>query len=314
MPTRPNGPRWRLSACSPLSESTPPLLGAIEAGGTSIRCAVASTFDELLCATVHEFSTTTPQASLDLVAQFFQPFRDQGLLRTIGIASFGPLDRANFSIANTTPKQLWRNHHWQRELNARLGGVQVALEVDTTAAVVAEVRHGSAKGAHVAVYLTVGTGIGGGIAVNGSPLHGIVHPEIGHLLIGRAPGDTQKSLCPFHQDCLEGLISGPAIVERYGVQASQLDPDHEGLQLIAHYLGIACANVTTMIGAQRIVIGGGVMEAPALLQRVRQRTADLLGGYLPHTALQGTTVSTIVAPAFKHSGLIGAWLLAEQLR
>ena len=314
MPKRPNGQRLLSSACSPLSEPTPPTVGAIEAGGTSIRCVVASSLEELSGATVLEVPTTTPEQSLDFVARFFRPFTEQGAVQTIGIASFGPLDRANFTIAETTPKVLWRGVNWHHELNARLGTLSVAIETDTNAAVLAEVHHGSAKGARVAAYLTVGTGIGGGIAVEGAPLRGLGHPEIGHLLIGRVPGDTQRSLCPFHHDCLEGLISGPAIVDRFGVHASKLEVNHEGVQLISHYLAVACANVTTMIGPECIVLGGGVMENPHLLQRIREKTADLLGGYLPQHQLRDASLATIVAPHFPHSGLVGAWLRAAALQ
>ena len=292
---------------------TLPLIGAIEAGGTTIRCAVARTLEEMVEVAVVDVPTSSPEQSLDVVTTFFQPFADRGELAAIGVASFGPLNTETSTIADTSPKIAWRNLNWRQQLVSRLGDLRVVVDTDTNAAVLAESRYGNASGVEVAVYLTVGTGIGGAIAVNGSPLHGIGHPEVGHQLIARAPGDHHKGTCAFHHDCLEGFASGTAIVERYGAPASQLDELHEGLQFEAHYLAIACANLTTMVAAECIVLGGGVMEARGLRSRVAERAAHLLNGYLPHGQVRDHSLSTIVAPKFENSGLIGAWLLAREL-
>lgn len=256
--------------------------------------------------------TTTPEVTLDRVGAFFQPFVQSGQLAAIGVASFGPLDLQTMTIASTTPKVSWRGLNWRYALHSRLGDLRLTVETDTNAAIIAETNSGAAVGVDVAAYVTVGTGIGGAIFVGGSPLHGIGHPEIGHVLVGRAPGDTHLGICTFHENCLEGFASGSALVERYGVPATLLPANHKGLELEAHYLAAACVNLILTVGAERIVLGGGVLDTKGLRRQVSEKAAQLLNGYLPQQEVNGLAVSVIVAPKFIHSGLVGAWLLAPR--
>jgi fructokinase len=188
----------------------------------------------------------------------------------------------------------------------------VAVDTDVNAAAVAEATYGAGRGDDPLVYLTVGTGIGGGAMIHGRPLHGLMHPEMGHMLLARQPSDRRPSVCPFHEDCLEGLASGHAITVRFGAPES-LPPQHEAWTLEALYLGQALATIISLLSPQRIIIGGGVMHHLPLLPHVRSACARTLHGYLPRLKEPGDLASYIVAPALgDQSGIIGALWLAQR--
>jgi fructokinase len=250
---------------------------------------------------------------LQRVITFFRPYT----LRSLGLATFGPidLDRASPSYGRilSTPKLAWQGCPIVDILQTALG-VPVAVDTDVNAAALAEFMLGAGQGCDPLVYLTVGTGIGGGAIIHGRPLHGLIHPEMGHMFLARAPGDTRPSGCPFHQDCLEGLASGEAIRLRFGAP-EMLSSAHQAWDLEASYLGQALATMAMILSPQRLVIGGGVMHQSHLLPRIREACARALHGYLPRLKIPSDFEAYIVAPALEdQAGVVGALCLAETVR
>jgi fructokinase len=290
--------------------ATSHLFGGIEAGGTKFICAVGQTPQ-----TIHvsaSIPTTTPTATLSQVIAFFRTY----VVRSLGLAAFGPIDldrqSATYGHILSTPKLAWQGCRIVDILQTALG-VPIALDTDVNAAALAEFMYGAGQGCDPLVYLTVGTGIGGGAVIQGRALHGLVHPEMGHMLLARAPGDTRPSSCPFHEDCLEGLASGDAMRLRFGAP-ELLPPQHEAWTLEAIYLGQALASIAAILSPQRIVIGGGVMHQPQLLPLIREACAQTLHGYLPRLRTPSDFEAYIVAPALgDHAGVIGALYLAQEV-
>jgi fructokinase len=283
-------------------------LGAVETGGTHVRCAWGNEPGDLH--DVEEVDTTTPEAAVDAIAAYFE--RAPAVER-VGVAAFGPIevdrDAAGWGALLPTPKQGWGGFALGPQLERRLG-VPVALDTDVNAAALAEATAGAGRGADPLVYLTVGTGIGMGAVVGGRPLHGLLHPEAGHLRVPRAPGDEFAGVCPFHGDCWEGLAAGPAIAERHGADPAELPDDHPAWTTEAHYVAHGIAAIVLVLSPQRVVLGGGVGRRPALLDAVRERLPEALAGAIDRPA-PGAVASYVVAPAFgARSGLAGALALA----
>ncbi len=282
-----------------------PLLGAIEAGGTKFVLAVGQGPDAI--AARHVIPTQDPAETLGAAAAWFA---NAGTIAALGIASFGPveLDRASprWGQLLATPKPGWAGCDLAGYFGKALG-VPVELETDVNGAAMAEARLGAGRGGTSLAYVTVGTGIGGGLVIEGRPVHGIAHPEMGHLYPRRAPDDTFAGICPHHGDCLEGLVSGPAIQARWGTSLSHLPPDHPGHAIVASYLAQLCNTIFAVTAAQTVVLGGGVTKAPGLIAAVRAEARRLDGGYLP-----GGGGHRIEAPVLgEDSGIAGALLLAE---
>ncbi len=274
------------------------LYGAVEAGGTKFVVAVGD--DPLQPREVRRFSTSNNP--LETVAEVVQYFQERGPLKGVGVATFGPIDFASGAITNT-PKLAWQNFPLRDALRRGLN-VPVGFDTDVNGAALGEARCGAGKGLENLVYITVGTGIGGGALVGGQLVHGLMHPEMGHLLVRRAAGELAefKGVCPFHGDCLEGLASGPAMQARWGVPADELPPEHEAWRIEADYLAQACVNLACVVSPQVIVLGGGVMGQRHLFPLVRTRAEELSQGYLPLPA--------IVPPGLEYPGLSGAFVLA----
>jgi fructokinase len=287
------------------------LSGGIEAGGTKFVCAVGDRPHTIQASTA--IPTTTPTETLQRVIAFFQPYA----LCSLGLATFGPidLDRASptYGCILSTPKLAWQGCPIVGAIQTALG-VPVAVDTDVNAAALAEFMYGAGQGCDPLVYLTVGTGIGGGAVVQGRPLHGLMHPEMGHMLLARAPGDKWPGGCPFHQDCLEGLASGEAIRLRFGPPEA-LPSAHQAWDLEASYLGQALATIAAILSPQRLIIGGGVMHQTHLLPRIREACAQALHGYLPRLKTVSDFEAYIVAPALgDQAGVVGALCLAETVR
>ena len=235
----------------------------------------------------------------------------------MGIGSFGPLclDPAapNYGSITSTPKPGWGNYPLLQALTEGRN-LPAAMDTDVNAAVLAEIAMGAAKGCDNAVYITVGTGIGGGVAIHGKAVHGLVHPEVGHMLLSIHPDDPLKrGVCPYHTCCAEGLAAGPALGKRAGQDARNLPDDHPVFQLEAYYLAQLCVNLIMTLSPERIILGGGVLARDGLLPMVRKQTLELLGGYVQHPAIQSGLESLIVKPAlFPISGLAGAYLLGKE--
>jgi fructokinase len=285
-------------------------VGAIELGGSKVVCAVGRGTGEVGAEAV--MPTATPARTLADAIAFF---RAQGALGAIGIAAFGPLDldprSPTFGSITDTPKPGWS---WTDLVGPfRRGlGVPVALETDVNGAALGEHRWGAGRGAATLVYVTVGTGIGGGSLIDGRPMHGLGHPEMGHMRVPHDRGaDPFAGLCPFHGDCLEGLASGPALAARWSAPAESLPPDHPAWPLEARYLALGLVNVIAVLSPERIVIGGGVMRGPRLLPRLRAEVTALLAGYAPSATI-GDIDRYIVLPALgARSGVLGALALAR---
>ena len=277
------------------------MLGGIEAGGTKFVCVVGTGPDDVKDEA--RFPTTSPGETLDHVVSFFA--RHPGL-EALGVGSFGPLDldpaSPTYGHITATPKKGWANVDL-RGLLGRALGVAVTLDTDVNAAVLGEHRWGAACGVDDALYLTVGTGIGGGALASGKPVHGLVHPEMGHVRIPRDPEDRFPGVCPFHGDCLEGLASGPAIERRWGRRGEELPLDHPAWETLARDLALGIAGVVCTLSPRLIIVGGGGARPP-LLPRVRAHVERLLNGYV-----RGPE---IVAPGLgPRSGVLGALVLAE---
>lgn len=289
------------------------LYGAIEAGGTKFNCAV---FDEhRIQIDAVRLPTTSPEETLSRVIDFFQTHQERGVeLSAIGVASFGPLDlniqSPTYGYITSTPKPFWANVDLIGRLQRALKST-FALDTDVNGAALAEYYWGAGQECDSLIYITVGTGIGGGVVVHGKPLHGLIHPEIGHMLLPRIEG--VQGQCSFHENCAEGYGSGRAIEEMWGQPAQTLAPDHPAWDRQALVLAQLCHNLMMSFSPQKIIMGGGVMAQSHLLEKVIQKTISSLNGYLTlpaHTSLS----DVIVHPALGEcSGLYGAFALAKNL-
>lgn len=293
-----------------------PLYGGIEAGGTKFVCAVGSGPDEIRAEV--RFPTTTPQETLQQAVEFFQTqeARLGERLTAIGIASFGPVDlipqSPTYGFITSTPKPGWRNVDIVGYIRRALK-VPVGFDTDVNGAALAEGLWGAAQGLDTFIYLTVGTGIGGGGMVGGKLIHGLLHPEMGHLRIPHDRGrDPFEGRCPYHGDCLEGLASGPALEARWGVRPENLPPDHPAWDLEAEYLALALHNLVCALSPQRVILGGGVMKQAHLFPRIRARLRDLLNGYIPVPAILTEEIEAYVVPPAlgDRAGVLGALALA----
>ena len=290
------------------------LYAGIEAGGTKFNCVVASSPTNIIARAT--FPTTTPGETLTACSDFFiDQSKANGVLTSLGVACFGPVDlqkdSPTYGYITATPKKYWSNcdvvGHYEDSL-----GIPVAFDTDVNGAALGEYLYGAARGLDDFVYVTVGTGIGAGVFANGVPVNGMVHTEIGHMLVSREREKTTfESICPFHENCLTSLAAGPAIEARWKKPAHELPEDHEAWDLEAYYLAILCHNLTLSFSPTRIILGGGVMSQSHLFPKIRQQFEELMNGFmLPSMPLE----KYIVAPWLPgSSGEVGALALAERL-
>ncbi len=296
-----------------------PLVGGIEAGGTKIVCATGTGPDDLN--RMSFASGNGPSAVLASVAGWFREEEERrGTLHAVGIGSFGPVDLApgspTYGFITSTPKTGWRNTDILGSVRRAFPSILVAFDTDVNAAALGEQRWGAAAGLDDFVYITIGTGIGAGVMAGGRLVHGLVHPEMGHLRLPRIPGDTFEGGCPFHGDCWEGLCSGPAMKKRTGMPAEELPPDHEAWRIEARYVALALANIVCALSPKRIVLGGSVPNAGRLgserfFGMVRAEVRDALNGYIVSPALDDGIGGYIVPPLLGgNAGVCGALALA----
>jgi fructokinase len=292
------------------------LFGGVETGGTWCVCAVGEGPENL--AAEEQFRTGGPEDTLERIVGFFRSA--PGPLAAVGIGSFGPVDvdpsSDTWGYVTTTPKPNWRQVAVAPVIRDRLG-VPVAFDADVTAAAAGERRWGAGQGADSLCYITVGTGIGAGLLIDGRPWHGLVHPEAGHIRVPRVQGDTEEAfagVCPVHGDCWEGLASGPAIAKRWGGEPAGLGDDHPAWQMEAEYLALGIVSIILIASPGRVILGGGVMERRGLLELVRRRVAELLAGYLDTPLLAEDIGSYLVPPGLgDRAGVLGAIALAREL-
>ncbi len=289
------------------------LYGGIEAGGTKIVCAVGSGPTDIRAEL--RIPTTTPEETLGQIITFFR--QQNAPISALGIGAFGPLSpdpaAPDYGFITSTPKPGWANVDVAGTIGRSLG-VPVGFDTDVNVAALGEARWGAAQGLTTFLYLTVGTGIGGGGLSNGRLMHGLLHPEMGHILLPHnREGDTFSGVCPYHGDCLEGLASGPAMRARWGEAAEKLPADHPAWAQEAHYLALACVNFICTLSPQRIILGGGVMSQSQLFPLIRQETQSLLNGYVQSPVILQHIDTYIVPPALGgRAGVLGALALAEQ--
>ena len=292
-----------------------PLWGGIEAGGTKTVCAIGTGPDDLRAEV--RIPTTTPLETIQQVIRFFRQQAREEPLEAVGIASFGPLDSnpdsPSFGHITTTPKPGWA--HTDLAGSVRQGlGTPVGFDTDVNAAALAEHRWGATRGLDNFVYLTIGTGIGGGGMVNGRLIHGLNHPEMGHIRIPHDRAlDPFDGSCPYHGDCLEGLAAGPALEARWGQPAAMLGEDHPAWPLEADYLAFGLVNVICILLPQRIIMGGGIMQQPQIFPLLRRKVQEVLNGYLQAPGILDQIDEYIVPPGLgNRAGVLGAIALAQR--
>jgi fructokinase len=288
------------------------LYGAIEAGGTKFICGIGLRPDNLQIA---QIPTTTPDETIAGAVRFFKSSVKP--IKAVGIGSFGPVDlrrgSRTYGYIMSTPKEGWRNFDLAGSI-ARAFHVPVGFDTDVNAAALGEAQYGAGRGLTDCLYITVGTGIGGGAIVNGSVLHGLMHPEMGHI---RVPHDFSidpfAGVCPFHRDCLEGLASGPAMQARWGIPPQNLPDSHEGWDLEAHYLALGLASWICILSPQRIILGGGVMQMRRLLGLILKELSLLLNRYIKAPEFNEGIFDYVVSPGLGNlAGVAGALVLAER--
>lgn len=286
--------------------------GGIEAGGTKFICAVGSGPDDV--SALEQIPTTTPDETFQRVIEFFRGHA--GPLGGIGIGSFGPVDprpeSPTYGHITSTPKPGWAHIDFAGTI-ARALETPVVFDTDVNAAAVGEHLWGAARGVDTFIYMTVGTGIGGGGLIRGRRMGGMIHPEMGHLTLPRAEGDHFSGICPFHGDCLEGMVSGPALEARCGAPAETLAADHPVWDFAVHYLAHALANYIYVLSPQRIVLGGGVAQQAHLFPRIRARVQEILNGYVVAPEVLDAIDRYIVPPGLgNRAGVLGALAMARE--
>ena len=290
------------------------LVGGLETGGSKVVCAIGTGAGDVRAEA--RFPTTTPAQTLQHAAEFFTEQAARTPLAALGVASFGPLDldprSPTFGFITTTPKPGWASVDLLSPLREALG-VPVALDTDVNGAALAEQRWGAGRGVESLVYVTVGSGIGGGALVHGRPVHGLVHPEMGHL---RVPHDRAldpfPGACPHHGDCLEGLASGPALAARWGHPPDTLPDAHPAWDLQAHYLALGLANIIIVLSPHRVVLGGGIMARSHLYPLIRVKLVAALAGYIRTPGLTNDIDTYLVPPSLgPQAGVLGALALAQ---
>lgn len=292
-----------------------PLFGGIEGGGTKFVCAVGTSPDDIRRET--RFPTTSPAETLDQAIAFFKAAEaDFGGLSALGVACFGPLDpnpvSPTYGRILPTPKPGWTDADILGALRSAFD-LPIGFDTDVNGAALGEWKWGAAQGLDTFIYLTIGTGIGGGVMANGKLLHGLLHPEMGHIPL---PHDRERDpfegWCPFHKDCFEGLAAGPALEKRWGQKAETLPPDHPAWELEAHYITLALQSYITTLSPQRIILGGGVGGRDDLFPMIHENVQKLLNGYVQSTVITENIEEYIVPPGLgNRSGILGAIALAQ---
>ncbi len=285
------------------------ILGALEAGGTKMVCAIGDERGNITDRMV--FPTETPELTMPHMIAYFKQFS----IDALGIGTFGPADlnpaSESYGSITTTPKLAWANYNIRTAFADALQ-VPVGFDTDVNAAALGEASFGCMQQVNNGIYITIGTGIGVGIMVNRQLLHGMLHPEGGHILLERHSFDAYKGCCPYHTNCFEGLASGPALEGRHGKKAIELKELPEVWELEADYIAKALVNYILILSPERIVLGGGVMHQEQLFPLIRKKTKDYLNGYIKTTQIE-TMDTYIVPPSLNdNQGILGCLKLAAE--
>lgn len=291
------------------------MFGAIEAGGTKFVCAVGTNPGDLR--NEIRFPTTSPEKT---ITQAIEYFKEQNLiekLHAIGIGSFGPVDlnpdSPTYGYITSTPKPGWKNTNILGKIREALN-IPVGFDTDVNAAALGEFEWGAAQDLNDFIYLTIGTGIGGGGFTNGKIMRGLLHPEMGHILLPHDFAvDPYPGKCPFHGDCFEGMAAGPAIEARWQEKGQNLGDDHPAWELEAHYIALALINYICILSPQRIILGGGVMDQPRLLPLIQEKVKSKLNGYFQTPEIEQNIEAFIVKPGLgNRAGILGGFALAKR--
>ena len=280
--------------------------GAIEAGGTKMVCAVGNADGSIV--ERMETPTLTPEETMPVMLAFFEKYE----IETLGIGTFGPVElnknSERYGSILTSPKMGWQDFNFYKYFKEHIG-CKVVVDTDVNVAALGEQRKGVLQGIRNGMYLTIGTGVGGGIIAEGNLVHGMLHPETGHILLQRHPEDKMESFCRFHDNCLEGLAAGPAVEKRAGMKGNDLPEDHPVWDMESWYIAQALVSYTMVLATERIVLGGGVMKQLHLFPKIRKEYAKLMNGYLDTKQLKD--LDTFIVPAGLHGdqGIIGALFL-----
>lgn len=287
-------------------------LAAIEAGGTKFVVAIGDELGNVIKRDA--FPTTTPEETFANVYRFF----DGEEFEAMGIGTFGPIDldeqSPTYGYITSTPKPNWGNVDFVGPLKERYQ-VPIAFDTDVNGAALGELHFGSAKGLNSCLYLTIGTGVGGGAIVEGKLLHGLLHPEMGHILLAPHANETTKGFCPFHEYCLEGLAAGPAIEKRWGTKAYDLPADHPAWEMEGYYLAQALMNFILTLSPEKIILGGGVMKQKQIFDYIHHYVVEMLNGYVQKDEILKDIKNYIVYPELgDNAGICGSLALALQAK
>jgi fructokinase len=293
-----------------MSRDSKSLYAGMEGGGTKFVCMVGTGPTDIRAQV--QFSTIGPEETIKKGIEFFKVHEPYA---SMGIASFGPCDldpvSPTYGYITSTPKSGWENVNLLG-IFRKAFAVPIGFDTDVNAAAFGEWKWGAGQGLDSVIYLTVGTGIGGGGVIQGRMLHGLVHPEMGHIRVPRIPGDTFPGNCPYHGDCLQGLAAGPAIEARWGQSGDHLPPEHPAWTLEASYLALALNDLICVLSPQKIILGGGVMHQGHLFPLIRQEVKRLLNDYVQSPLILKHIEDLIVPPGLgDRSGILGAIALAK---
>lgn len=278
-------------------------LGALEAGGTKMVCAVGNEQGVIMDQIV--IPTETPEITMPQIIAFFQKYE----IKALGIACFGPLDltrgSSTYGYITTTPKLAWRGYNIVGAMKKALS-VPIGFDTDVNGSALGEAACGALRGLSHGMYITIGTGIGAGIIANNQLLHGMLHPEAGHILMRQHPDDEFEGLCPYHRHCFEGLASGPAIEKRWGKAAQFLADREEVWRLEAYYIAQAIVNYIMVLSPQRIVLGGGVMHQTQLMPLIREEVLKQMNGYVQTREMEHLEDYIVLSELGDRQGILGA--------
>jgi len=283
------------------------LYGAIEAGGTKMVCAIGDEHGKIIEQT--SIPTISPEETMPAIIDWFKDKE----IAALGIAAFGPidLDRSSetYGSFTTTPKLKWANYNIVKAMKDALH-IPIGFDTDVNGSLLGEITYGQAKGLTDAVYITIGTGVGGGVMSNGKLVHGMLHPELGHMKLVPHPDDTYKGHCPFHKNCLEGMAAGPAIEDRWGRKAIELKDDDRVWEMEAYYIAQALTNIILVMSPQMIILGGGVMHQQQLFPLIRKKTKEMLNDYIKTDEIADIDHYIVPASLNDDQGIMGCIKLA----
>ena len=284
-------------------------LGALEAGGTKMVCAIGDESGKIYEQV--SIPTETPEITMPKLISYFEERK----IEALGIGCFGPIDpdkkSETYGYITSTPKLAWADYNIVGTMEKSLM-IPVGFDTDVNGSVLGEVTFGQAKGKKCVVYVTIGTGVGAGIYIEGKLLHGMLHPEAGHILLTQRQDDTYEGTCPYHKTCLEGLAAGPAIEARWGRKAVELKDDARVWDLEAYYIAQAIVNYILILSPQMIILGGGVMHQEQLFPKIRSYVKKMMNGYIKTKEMADLDHYIVPASLHDDQGIMGALELGRR--